>query len=297
MGFPDDDPESDYSPDDQNLLKNRPILDRLLVVSAGVAANIVFAYCILFTQLLSTGLLQQEVLPGVVVPEVLATSVAASAGLQPGDVILGVDGQILPVDENAVFDLVHSIKVSPDRKLSFLVSRNNQPLEIKLVPEKNFDGSGKIGVQLAPNSKAVKVKAQNLADATVRASKEFARLFGTVVDGLRQLIFNFSQTADKISGPVAIVAVGAEVARTDVAGLYQFAAIVNINLAVVNILPLPALDGGYVFLIALEALRGGKKLPNKVEQGIMSSGVLLLLALGTFLMVRDALNLGLVQML
>jgi len=117
-----------------------------------------------------------------------------------------------------------------------------------------------------------------------------------VTEGLKQVFFNFAQTADKLSGPVAIVAVGAEVARSDIAGLFQFAAIVNINLAVVNLLPLPALDGGYLFLIALEALRG-KKLPEGVEKGIMSSGILLLLAFGVVLMVRDTLNLGIVQQL
>jgi membrane-associated protease RseP (regulator of RpoE activity) len=57
--------------------------------------------------------------------------------------------------------------------------------------------------------------------------------------GLKQLVFNFNETKDAISGPVAIVAVGAEVARSDISGLFQFAAIVNINLAVVNLLPLP----------------------------------------------------------
>lgn len=53
------------------------------------------------------------------------------------------------------------------------------------------------------------------------------------------MVFNFEKTKDSLSGPVAIVAVGAEVARSDVAGLFQFAAILNINLAVINILPLP----------------------------------------------------------
>jgi Peptidase family M50 len=67
--------------------------------------------------------------------------------------------------------------------------------------------------------------------------------------GLRNIVFNFQQTAEQISGPVAIVAVGAEVARADASGLFQFAAIVNINLAVVNVLPLPALDGGYLLLL------------------------------------------------
>lgn len=297
VAFPDDDPESEYSADDPDLLKNRPVLDRLIVTSAGVIANLTFAYFILFGQVLTSGLLQQELLPGAMVPEVISTSVAARAGILAGDIILGVNGDVLPAGEDAVFDLVHTIKESPNRALSLYISRKKEPLEIKITPDKSIDGYGRIGVQLAPNARAVKVKAKDLAEATVRASKEFSRLFTTVTEGLKQVFLNFSQTADKISGPVAIVAVGAEVARTDVAGLSQFAAIVNINLAVVNILPLPALDGGYVFLIALEALRGGKKLPNKVEQGIMSSGIVLLLAIGVFLMVRDALNLGIGELL
>ena len=67
--------------------------------------------------------------------------------------------------------------------------------------------------------------------------------------GLQQLLFNFGAVKNQVSGPVAIVAAGAEVARVDFAGLYQFAAIVSINLAVVNALPLPALDGGYMLLL------------------------------------------------
>jgi RIP metalloprotease RseP len=90
---------------------------------------------------------------------------------------------------------------------------------------------------------------------------------------------------------VAIVAVGAEVARSDIAGLFQFAAIVNINLAVVNTLPLPALDGGYLLLLLIEAARGGKKIPQEIEQTVMSSGILLLLGLGVVLIVRDSINL------
>lgn len=101
---------------------------------------------------------------------------------------------------------------------------------------------------------------------------------------------NFSKTAENVSGPVAIVAVGAEAARTDASGLFQFAAILNINLAVVNILPLPALDGGYLLLLALEAARG-KKLPQGVENGFMASGLILLTGLGAALIVHDTLNL------
>lgn len=89
-------------------------------------------------------------------------------------------------------------------------------------------------------------------EAATMAASEFKRLLGQVTGGLSQILSNFSKTAENLSGPVAIVAVGSEAARTDVTGLFQFGAIVNLNLAVVNLLPLPALDGGYLFLIAIE---------------------------------------------
>jgi membrane-associated protease RseP (regulator of RpoE activity) len=296
VAFPDEDPESSFKPDDPDLLKNRPILARALVVSAGVLANILFAYTLLFSQVLTVGLVEQEYFPGVVVPDVIANSAAARAGIVAGDVVTAVNGhKLLRVREASVFELVDTIKANANRKLNFSIQRGSANMIVGVVPDKALDGSGRIGVHLSANRRPHEVKADNLADATVKATKEFSRLLAAVLDGLWQVFFNFAQTADKLSGPVAIVAVGAEVARADIAGLFQFAAIVNINLAVVNTLPLPALDGGYLALIALEALRGGKKLPHGVEQGIMSSGVLLLLALGVMLIVRDTINLGIVQ--
>ncbi|KAL3676742.1 hypothetical protein R1sor_026690 [Riccia sorocarpa] len=294
VAFPDDDPNSEYDQEDPNLLKNRPIKDRALVISAGVIANLIFAYSILFAQTFSVGLLQQEMFPGVAVPEVIGKSAAARAGMRAGDVVLGVDGYRFSDQEAAVFELVDTIKKSGGKTLSFNVQRGPELVDVEITPDRNLDGSGRIGVQLSPNARPHRVKARNLGEALGLSSREFVRLGSTVVDGLKQIIFNFEKTVDSVSGPVAIVAVGAEVARNDISGLFQFAAIVNINLAIVNLLPLPALDGGYLAFVALEAIRG-KKLPDGVEQGIMSSGVLLLLMLGVVLMVRDTLNLGFVQ--
>lgn len=296
VAFPDDGPQSGFKPDDPDLLMNRGILARALVISAGVIANIIFAYTILFGQVLTVGLVEQEYIPGVVIPEIIARSAASRGGLEAGDVVLSVAGKSLGATESSVFDLVDTIKDNPGRPLDFQIRREGFPdlLSIKITPDLAYDGAGKIGVQLSKNARLRRVKAANLGEATQKASNEFMRLTTTVTEGLKQIFLNFAQTADKLSGPVAIVAVGAEVAKSDIAGLFQFAAIVNINLAVVNTLPLPALDGGYFLLIALEALRG-KKLPEGVEKGIMSSGILLLLAVGIVLMVRDTLNLGIVQ--
>lgn len=105
-----------------------------------------------------------------------------------------------------------------------------------------------------------------------------------------QLATHFSETADQVSGPIAIVAVGAKVARGDPAGFFQFCSILNINLAIVNLLPLPALDGGFLVLLALEAARG-KRLPVEAEQAIAGSGLLLLVSLGVVMLLRDTAKL------
>lgn len=296
MGFPDNDPDSDIPVDDKNLLKNRPILDRAIVISAGVMANIVFAYAIIFVQVLSVGLPVQEAFPGVLVPEVRAFSAASRDGILPGDVILQVDGTELPKSgPNAVLELVDVIKKSPKRSLAFKIERGKEDLEIGVTPDENFDGTGKIGVQLSPNTKFSKVIPKNIFEAFSYSGREFWGLSTNVLDSLKQTFLNFSQTASKVSGPVAIIAVGAEVARSNTDGLYQFAALLNLNLAVINLLPLPALDGGSLALILIEAARGGRKLPLEIEQRIMSSGIMVVVLLGLFLIVKDTLNLDIIK--
>ncbi|CAM8934877.1 unnamed protein product [Rhodiola kirilowii] len=175
------------------------------------------------------------------------------------------------------------------------LSRGDQDVAIGVTPDESSDGTGRIGVQLSPNFRITKIKPKNVAEAFTFAGKEFWGLTFNVVDGLKQTFLNFSQEASKVSGPVAIIAVGAEVARSNIDGLYQFAALLNLNLAVINLLPLPALDGGSLALILVEIARGGKKLPLEVEQRIMSSGIMLVLVLGAYLLVRDTLNLDFIK--
>ncbi|KAE9593075.1 putative S2P endopeptidase [Lupinus albus] len=296
VGFPDNDPESDIPIDDKNLLKNRPILDRVIVVSAGVIANIIFAIVIVFVQVIVVGLPVQEVFPGVIVPEVKPFSAASRDGLLPGDVILEVNGSEFPKPgPSAVSEVVDVIKKNPKRYILLKVKREEQNFEIGVTPDENYDRTGKIGVQLSPNVKIDKVRPKNLMEAINFTGKEFWGLSSNVLDGLKQTFVNFSQTASKVSGPVAIIAVGAEVAQSNIDALYQFEAILNINLAVINLLPLPALDGGTLALILIEAARGGRKLPLEMEQRIMSSGVMLVVLLGLFLIVRDTLNLDFIK--
>ncbi|KAG5401859.1 hypothetical protein IGI04_016466 [Brassica rapa subsp. trilocularis] len=183
------------STDDENLLKNRPVLDRSIVVSAGIIANVIFAYVIIFVQVLSVGL-----------------------------PVMAVDGTNLSkTGPDAVSKVVDVVKRNPKSDVLFRIERWNQDFDIRVTPDKNFDGTGNIGVQLSPNVRITKVRPRNIPETFRFAGKEFMEL--------------------------------GEVARSNIDGLYQFAALLNVNLAVIIILALPAPDGGTLALIVLEAVR------------------------------------------
>ena len=208
-------------------------------------------------------------------------------GINPGDVILEMDGVLTAPEPSAVGVVIDSIQSHPNRPLTLRLQRNDKELTLQATPTQGSKGEGRLGVQLVSKYHLTTRVAQNGLQSLQLATSEFLRLSGEILRGLQQLIFNFSQSAEKVSGPVAIVAMGAEVARLNAPQLYLFAAVVNLNLAVVNTLPLPALDGGYFALLMLEIVRGGKKLPRGVEQSVTASGILFLMAVGCFLVVRD----------
>lgn len=293
VGFPDDDPDSEIPPDDPNLLRNRPILDRAIVISAGVIANLIFAYFLLVVQMGTVGIPQGfNFQPGVLVPRVVSESsiVAEQAGIKPGDIITAVNGQELEANREAINSLMKKIQQSPNQPLELKIQRGEQTLSVEVKPEPGQDGKGKIGVQLAPNSEVIRKRASNVVTAFTSAAEEYQRIVVLTVQGFGQLISNFGETAEQVSGPVAIVAIGADIARSDAASLFQFAALISINLAIINILPLPALDGGQLAFLLIEGVRG-KPLPTEVQQNIMQTGLVLLLGLGIFLIIRDTANL------
>ena len=296
VGFPDDDPDSTIPPDDPNLLRNRPVLDRAIVISAGVIANLVFAYFLLVGQAATIGFQDINYQPGVLVPQLLneAESAAAQAGVQPGDVILKIDDIKLGDSADALENLRRKIQKSPNRVLALTIERNSQIVTLDVKPDVGQDGKGKIGVMLAPNGDIVRRRAVNVVEAFTAGANEFQRIVQLTVKGFWQLISNFQENAQQVAGPVAIVAVGAELARNDLGNLLQFGALISINLAIINILPLPALDGGQLAFLTVEGVTG-KPLPTRLQDGIMQTGLLVLLSLGVFIIVRDTVNLAFFQ--
>jgi membrane-associated protease RseP (regulator of RpoE activity) len=292
VGFPDDDPDSEIPPNDPNLLRNRPILDRAIVISAGVIANLIFAYFLLAVQMGTVGYTDFNDQPGVRVPIIAAESsaVAKEAGIQAGDVIVAVDGQELGADGEAITSLMKQIQQSPNQPLKLTIERGQDTVSLNVTPERGADGKGKIGVQLAPNREIVHKRTQNIGETFNRAAEEFQRITVLTLKGFGQLISNFQETANQVTGPVGIVDFGAKIASSDPFSLLWFAALISINLAIINILPLPALDGGQLAFLAIEAVRG-KPLPTQIQQNIMQTGLMLLLGLGIFLIIRDTANL------
>lgn len=289
VGFPDDDPDSKIPKDDPNLLRNRPILDRAIVISAGVIANLIFAYFLLVGQATTIGFQQSfKYEPGVLIPEVLSPeSAAATAGIQPKDVVLAVNGNSLVASEQGRMYLKETIEKSPLQPLTLKIERDQKVFDLKVIP----DALGKIGVKLSPNGEPIRRRATSFLDAFSLGAQEFQRVCGLTVKGFGQLVTNFKDNAKQIAGPVAIVAVGAQLAKDNLANLFQFAALISINLAVINILPLPALDGGQLAFLLIEGLLG-KPLPSQIQDTIMQTGLFLLLGLGVFLIFRDTANLA-----
>ena len=287
VAFPDDDVDCPYLPDDPDLLRNRPVKDRAIVVSAGIVANCVFAFAILLAQVNTIGLTYAKYAPGVIVKGFVSPSAAESAGFKRGDIILHIDGEDLEADAKTVNQVVNKIKASANKKLDVVVSRKGEMVKLNLIPDETPKTlEGRVGTRLEANSVLYKKMAKGPVDSIKLASKEFGRLFTLVGKSLTGLVTNFSQSKDQVSGPLAIVAVGAEVVRKDISGLFQFGAVININLAIVNLLPLPALDGGFLFLLIIEAIRG-KKMQKETEQSITGAGVLFLLISGGVLITRD----------
>ncbi|MDG2989350.1 RIP metalloprotease RseP [Candidatus Synechococcus calcipolaris G9] len=292
VGFPDDDPESGIPRNDPNLLSNRPILDRAIVISAGVIANLIFAYLLLLLQLGILGIPQVNYHGGVLIPSLATNSstVAADAGLRAGDIVVAVNGDRLGAEAGSLPHLMHVIQESPNQPLRLEIQRQGQVQTIQLTPELTQDGQARIGVQLAPNADIYREHTLNPLRLGAAASTEFERVVRLTLGGFRELIQNFNQAASQVSGPVAIVAMGADIARSNSGQLFTFAALISINLAIINILPLPALDGGQLLFLLIEGIRG-KPLPNRIQEGVMQTGLVLLLGLGMFLIVRDTVNL------
>ena len=217
---------------------------------------------------------------------VLPDSPAEEAGLTREDRIVTVDGVAAATGERAR-DLLGQVPAGQEAEL--VVERAGESRTVMVTPEEIEEGMVAIGVQIetvadiryAPHTAIVQG-----AVATANMTYLTAEGFITVVGGL----IRGDGTAEQLSGPIGIAVITGEVAQQGFMALLSFAAILSINLAILNVLPFPALDGGRILFLVIEAIRR-KPVTEKVERTVHGLGFILLMILVVLVTYKDILGL------
>lgn len=253
---------------------------RSIVLVAGVAMNLILAIALLSGIFLVQG---TSVPTGKIqISQVAVGSPAESAGLKEGDVITQVDGR--PV--GSAKDFQDAIKARPSQPVALLVTRSGQENTISLTPRTNPPvGQGAVGVVIGP---VLEKKAFNWYEAPVEATKFSFDYMSQVLGVLGQAIVSLptggNGIGDKLSGPVGVAYTTYKVVQIDPSNIVILAALLSLSLALMNVLPIPALDGGRLAFVLISAVVRRDFYP-KLERYIHTGGfivVLLLIVLITY---------------
>ncbi len=269
---------------------HKPVGQRTLIVAAGPAANFLFSIVVLAGLFTVYG---QPYTPPVVA-EVRDGSAAAVAGFEPGDVIRSIDGT--PVDR---FEAVQRIvQLSAGVSLAIEVERDGRLETLVATPARadrtdRFGNSHSVGLLGITGEGAVAYQRHGpLAAITHAASETWSLTVGTLT-ALGQMLSGTRGTED-LGGPLRIAQMSGEVAQSGVVALIWFMAILSINLGLINLFPIPLLDGGHLLFYVIEALRG-RPLGERAQEYGFRLGLALVLTLMLFATWNDLVQLRVVE--
>ncbi|MGG3708072.1 RIP metalloprotease RseP [Heyndrickxia coagulans] len=226
---------------------------RALTIFAGPLMNFVLAAVVFTLMAVVQGVPMTDPVLGTVVKD----SAAAKAGLHKGDTVISIDG----AEISTWNDIVDVIQKHPDEKITFTVERNGKTMDIPVTPKSiSEDGKtfGRIGVNSPVDHSPLKVATYGITQTYVWTVEIF-KLLGHLISG------GFS--IDMLSGPVGIYKSTETVAKSGIIYLFKWAGLLSINIGIMNLLPLPALDGGRLLFFGIEALRG--KPIDRQKEGIV----------------------------
>ena len=261
-----DDPERGFN--------SKPVASRMLVILAGSLMNFLLPVLIFFGIFLAFGMEVPENKP--VLGQIIEGYPAEQSGLKEGDRILSINGK--PVAE--WLDIRNNIAEAGTKPVPFEIQRNNKTLTIMVTPGVNPE-TGKPFIGVVSSLKKVELSPVQAAVASVTATKNIIK---NMYASLYHMVTG--KTKAEFSGPVGVAKMAGEVAHKGFDRLMQFTAMLSLNLAIINLLPLPALDGGHFLILLMEAVTG-HKLGKAAMQNIQKVGVAMILALTVFATFKD----------
>jgi regulator of sigma E protease len=223
---------------------------------------------------------------------VAADSPAARAGIEAGDVVVAVAGQPVYTPE----ELVEAIRSRPGQPFDITVERDGKRRSLSVTPEATKEKSptgeetvvGKIQAGIA--TKAVRFEAYNPVVAVGHGVERTWDMTVLTVKGLWKLVSRQIDSSN-IGGPIQIATEAGRQAKEGVGSLALFTAIISVNLAVLNLLPVPMLDGGHLFFFVIEAVMG-RPLSVKKREAAQQLGFVLLMLLMVYALWNDLNRLG-----
>ncbi len=259
----------------------RPLWQRALIILAGPLTNFAFAV-VVFT---SFFMLYGHAVTPPVVTRVVAGSPAAQAGLRVGDRIVALDH----VRVDRFEDIVRAVTVSTGAPIAADVVRAGHPLALTITPRVvsatdrfgNRYSQGMLGIASGGRVLAPRGPVAAFGDALV----EVGDLTRTMAGGIVQIVTG-RRSADELGGPIKIAQLSGQQAVLGLPNLIEFMALISINLGFINLLPVPMLDGGHLFLYAIEAVRR-RPLAPKLQELAFMSGFAALMSLMVFLTWHD----------
>nr|MBC7243991.1 site-2 protease family protein [Chloroflexota bacterium] len=245
---------------------------RIRTLLAGPVMNLLLG-AVLFACAFMIG--EQVVVGRVVVWSVAPNSPAEQAGIRAGDVILALEDRQI----QNVIELVEYTRAFQGREISLSVLRGDEQLLVRLTPRvKPPAGEGAMGITIGmQEGYQFKTVRHPPWEAAWLGLREVGTTLLLTVAGFVQM-FQGTVSPKEITGPVGIFQISGLVAQSGLVNFMHFTGFLSVNLFILNLLPVPGLDGGRIFLILLEKLRGGRRMAPQQEGLINFIGLMLLMA-------------------
>jgi regulator of sigma E protease len=268
---------------------HKPVAQRMAVVAAGPIANFLLAIVIFAGIFMFYG----KQTTSARVDSVQAGSAATAAGFQPGDLIVAIDGR--PIESFS--DMQRIVSSRAGQKLEFVVDRGGARQTLTAVPalkevKDNFGNVHRIGVlgisrSMAPGD--VKVHKVGPLDAIVMGVGETWFVIERTMSYLSGVVVG-RESADQLGGPIRIAQVSGQVATAGMVALIHLAAVLSVSIGLLNLFPIPLLDGGHLLFYLIEAIRG-RPLSERAQEMGFRIGLAIVLMLMIFATFNDILHL------